>query len=125
LSFNFIKKQPDVALNEDFYRFVQSLGSIVDIKKHTGWTGSFESSWKSLSLISSQENEPNEASNTKKQVNQLNGNDYIVYWSDILSEIAFILPNGQFVRNKDSNSTLNNSNNSSSGGNCESYHQNN
>lgn len=95
---------------------MQSLGSIVDVKKHTGWTGSFETSWKSLSSISSQANESKEASNTKKQINQLNGNDYIVYWSDILNEIAFILPNGQFIRNKDSNLTLNNSNNSSSGG---------
>ena len=61
------------------------------MKNHNGWSGNFETSWRTIKLDSAKENAKQTVST---HINQLNGADNIIYWSDITSEIAFILPNG-------------------------------
>jgi hypothetical protein len=90
-NFFVFSNQNEANLNVDFYLFLHSLGSIVDVKKHHGWTGNFETSWKIVQTTSSLSETSKKP--ISKQINELNGLDYILYWSDITSEIAFILPN--------------------------------
>jgi hypothetical protein len=86
-----LSKQNENSLNAEFFLFLNSLGSIVDVKRHHGWTGNFETSWKIVQPVNSS-NETHKKP-TSMQISELNGLDYILYWSDITSEIAFILPN--------------------------------
>ncbi len=68
---------------------MDTLGRIVDLKEHNGWTGTIDTSWKT---ISTKENRTKQV--IKRKLNQLNGNESVIYWSDISSEIVFILPDG-------------------------------
>lgn len=81
------------------------MGTIVDIKEHSGWTGSLETSWKTVSSIKANLNKDNTIKQPLgKKLNQINGVDNIIYWSDITSEIAFIIPNGAKNTSQTSNS---------------------
>ena len=68
---------------------MESLGRIVDVKEHNGWTGSLETSWRTITI---RNNNPKQV--VKRKLNQLNGNESAIYWSDVSSEIIFILPDG-------------------------------
>ena len=71
-----ILKNTDTLLGESFYAFVHSLGTIIDVKT--------ENKTDTSPKISSD--------NLTKKLNKLNGIDNVVHWSDISSEITFILP---------------------------------
>lgn len=58
----------------------------MEIKRHCGWTGNVETSWKTVSL-SQLHNGP-----TTKTLAQINGDDSIFYWVDLTTEMAFYLP---------------------------------
>lgn len=62
----------DCHLDDNFYLFIQSLGSIIDVS-----------------------NQQNVSTNSDyKKLNKINGLENIIYWSDICNEITFSLPNG-------------------------------
>ena len=63
-------------LDESFYAFVQSIGSIIDV-----------------SAASHKTSEPKES--LLKKINKINGVENIFYWSDITSEIVFFMPSSQ------------------------------
>lgn len=65
---------------------VSRLGSIAEIKRHCGWTGNSETSWK----ISS--NQPKEKVASSKNLSEIDGRDSIFYWVDLTTEMAFFLP---------------------------------
>ena len=69
---------------------MDSLGRIIDVKEHNGWTGYMETSWRTITI---RENNIQKTP-LKRKLNQLNGIESVVYWSDVSSEIIFILPNG-------------------------------
>lgn len=71
-----ILKNTGTLLGESFYAFVHSLGTIIDVKT--------ENKTDTSPKISSD--------NLTKKLNKLNGIDNVVHWSDISSEITFILP---------------------------------
>ena len=71
-----ILKNTDTLLGESFYAFVHSLGTIIDVKT--------ENKTDTSPKIPSD--------NLTKKLNKLNGIDNVVHWSDISSEITFILP---------------------------------
>ena len=72
-----ILKNADTILDESFYAFIHSLGTIIDVKTEN----KNETSPKSPSTT-----------NLTKKLNKLNGIENVVHWSDISSEITFIMP---------------------------------
>ncbi|XP_054710281.1 ral GTPase-activating protein subunit beta-like isoform X3 [Uloborus diversus] len=76
---------PDV--HPHFSEFLRSLGWPVDVKRHAGWTGHISTAWKilpddDLELIPEEET-----------VGIYNGKHKVLYWSDVSSELAFVVPN--------------------------------
>jgi hypothetical protein len=76
------------SLDGNFWNMLQSLGQAVDVEDHSGWTGFINSSWRVRSGA------------TKKtrgdfRVGDMNfnGEKRIIYWADVSSEIAFVVPN--------------------------------
>ena len=80
-----ILKNAESLLDESFYAFIQSLGMIVDVKTENKVaetsTGSPKSSPTSLT----------------RKLSRINGVDNVLHWSDISSEITFIMPSSHAV----------------------------
>lgn len=73
----------NTGLEESFYAFLQSLGSIVEVaSKPEDQPDSFETP-----------DAPKTSKDLLKRLDKINGIDSIFYWADISSEIAFYLPN--------------------------------
>jgi hypothetical protein len=72
----------DCQLDESFYIFIQSLGSIINANNINN------------SNNSSNSTDTNSQMARSRKLNKINGVENIVYWSDVLSEISFIVPNG-------------------------------
>lgn len=76
------------SLNKHFWNMVLGMGWPVDIEEHAGWTGSTNTSWKIRSAnISMPKKELNGAEDMK-----FNGEKRVLYWADVGSEIAFVVP---------------------------------
>ena len=73
----------EAGLDESFYLFLQSLGSVLDVA--TALTPSGTEASRRLS---------SELNGNSKKLNKINGVDNVIYWSDISNEIVFTLPNG-------------------------------
>ncbi len=65
---------------------VSQFGSVVEIRRHCGWTGNIETSWKTVSVSQSYKNP------SSKTLNEIDGDDSILYWVDLTTEMAFYLP---------------------------------
>ncbi len=65
---------------------ISQFGSVVEIKRHCGWTGNIETSWKTVSVTQSNK------SPSSKTLAQIDGDDSILYWVDLTTEMAFYLP---------------------------------
>ncbi|CAF1180737.1 unnamed protein product, partial [Didymodactylos carnosus] len=74
-------------LNSSFLTVVSKLGSVVDVKRHCGWTGNPTTSWKPVNQTAISTNVVR-----SKTLNDLNGDDSILYWVDLTTEMAFYLP---------------------------------
>ncbi|CAF0816396.1 unnamed protein product [Rotaria sp. Silwood1] len=83
-------------LNPAFFNMVSQFGSIVEVKRHCGWTGNAETSWKTVPIVLS-----NMYSKTKTLA-EINGHDSILYWADLTTEIAFYLPHHFSLDNQSS-----------------------
>ena len=81
------KRNADQKIFDKFTSFIQNLGVTVLIENHCGWTGNIRTSWKT-SLIK-QECDKTKPDNVR---NLADGFSNILYWSDAVSEIAFICP---------------------------------
>ncbi|XP_053697912.1 ral GTPase-activating protein subunit beta isoform X2 [Sabethes cyaneus] len=77
-----------------FWNVLYTLGWPVNVEEHAGWTGFINSSWKI----------PKENKNRRKKQSfgssniedlQLNGEKKVLYWADVASEIAIVVPNRQ------------------------------
>lgn len=79
-------------LDQNFWQMLQSLGQAVDVDEHSGWTGFINSSWK----IKNSRNKGRKSDNSKDfriGDQNFNGEKKILYWADVGSEIAFVVPN--------------------------------
>ena len=65
---------------------ISQFGSVVEIEHHWGWTGNIETSWKTVPITSSNK------STKSKTLAEIDGNDSILYWVDLTTEMAFYLP---------------------------------
>lgn len=68
-----------------FASMLQTLGWPVQVSEHSGWTGFAHNSW---SLKGTPEEQ------LKSTANELNynGSQRVLYWADVSSEIAFVVP---------------------------------
>ncbi|CAF2041102.1 unnamed protein product [Rotaria magnacalcarata] len=73
-------------LNPAFLKMVSQFGSVVEVKRHCGWTGNSETSWKTVSSSHSNTNPET------KTICEIDGHDSILYWVDLTTEMAFYLP---------------------------------
>lgn len=75
------------SLDVNFWNMLQSLGQAVDVEDHAGWTGFISSSWRV--------NNSTTKRNRDFRVGDMNfnGDKRIIYWADVSSEIAFVVPN--------------------------------
>lgn len=78
-------------LNKHFWNVLMNLGWPVDIDEHSGWTGFVKNSWKihtdNGANARSESNAANAIDNLK-----FNGEKRVLYWADVSSEIAFVVP---------------------------------
>ncbi|XP_020802561.1 ral GTPase-activating protein subunit beta isoform X5 [Drosophila serrata] len=82
-----------------FASMLQTLGWPVQVAEHSGWTGFVHNSW---SLKGTPEEHVNQAPN---ELNY-NGSQRVIYWADVSSEIAFVVPTAWNLRhNSDTNDT--------------------
>lgn len=72
------------SLDPNFWYILKSLGQAVDVDDHAGWTGFINSSWKVT----------NPKAKRSRDIRDLiyNGEKRIIYWADVSSEIAFVVP---------------------------------
>eukprot|EP00106_Octopus_bimaculoides_P007286 XP_014774728.1 PREDICTED: ral GTPase-activating protein subunit beta-like [Octopus bimaculoides] len=83
------------SVQPQFLEFLQSLGWPVFVQKHAGWTGNLSTSWK---LIHEEDvNEDEIPSNTGGSI--YDGRQQILYWADVSSEVAFVVPSTDTVHN--------------------------
>ncbi|CAF0840966.1 unnamed protein product [Rotaria sordida] len=83
-------------LNPDFLKMVSQFGSVVEVKRHCGWTGNPETSWKTVPLTQSSTN------SKTKTLAEINGHDSILYWMNLTTEMAFYLPHHFSMDNQSS-----------------------
>ncbi|XP_055857652.1 ral GTPase-activating protein subunit beta isoform X4 [Episyrphus balteatus] len=79
------------SLSHNFGKMLLTLGWPVDIQDHCGWTGSVSTSW----ILRNKNEKPREESNDLR----FNGKSSVLYWADVSSEIAFVVPT-EFNRQK-------------------------
>lgn len=65
-----------------------NLGWPVNISKHPGWTGRIETSWN----LPDYEHSKEQKFDTSHGGSLYNGETHMIYWSDVSSEIAFVVP---------------------------------
>lgn len=65
-----------------------NLGWPVNISVHPGWTGCVETSWNLPDYNYSQD----QKFNTPHGGSLYNGETHVIYWADVSSEIAFVVP---------------------------------
>ncbi|XP_059483480.1 ral GTPase-activating protein subunit beta isoform X11 [Neocloeon triangulifer] len=70
-----------------FLLFLNTLGWPVDVYKHPGWTGHVATSWK---LLERPKDLPTEDKNHGGSL--FNGDHQVIYWADVGSELAFVVP---------------------------------
>lgn len=78
---------PESSVDPRFTEMLYSLGWPVDVHQHPGWTGSVFTSWKSCAAERVAADEMSISSPST-----YNGERYVLYWADVSSEIAFIVP---------------------------------
>ena len=80
-----------------FLDFLHSLGKIIDVKKHTGWTGNISSSWKTEEESNGAETDfglPDPGSDHGGCA--YDGSRKAIYWADVSHELVFVVPSGRY-----------------------------
>ncbi|KAL7742458.1 hypothetical protein ACLKA6_019087 [Drosophila palustris] len=98
----------DQSYDSHFANMLQTLGWPVQVSDHCGWTGFLHNSW-SLKGSSAEQRDSNRtqpssstsASTSTSNVSSdmsYNGAQRVLYWADVSSEIAFVVPNAWNMR---------------------------
>lgn len=72
-------------LNGPFGEFLLSLGCVINVSRHVGWTGHISSAWKILD---------EDISPTSEEQLNFDGRKRALYWADVSHEVVFITPSG-------------------------------
>ncbi|XP_067623760.1 ral GTPase-activating protein subunit beta isoform X2 [Eurosta solidaginis] len=83
-------------LDAHFGHMLLTLGWPVDLEEHSGWTGFINTSW-SLKNATQREAEKQTNNRFPQSTNinndlRFNGESKVLYWADVSSEIAFVVP---------------------------------
>lgn len=76
-----------------FWNVLYTLGWPVNVEEHAGWTGFINSSWKIPKECKDQRKQPSNLNAYNYNDFQLNGEKKVLYWADVASEIAIVVPN--------------------------------
>ncbi|XP_017094711.2 ral GTPase-activating protein subunit beta isoform X7 [Drosophila bipectinata] len=96
---NLTEEQQSPGLDPHFATMLQTLGWPVQVADHSGWTGFAHNSW---SLKGTPEEQLRTGSVSNDPLN-FNGSQKVLYWADVCSEIAFVVPTAWNLRhNSDS-----------------------
>lgn len=89
-----------------------SLGWPVSVSRHSGWTGNMKTSWKRVNSIINDDSGVPVSYAQQLEAAQggaiYNGEQQVLYWSDVISEMAFVVPTVESKRHDDA-SVWNNS----------------
>ncbi|XP_053677256.1 ral GTPase-activating protein subunit beta isoform X2 [Anopheles nili] len=80
------------SIDPHFWKMLYTIGWPVIIQEHAGWTGFIGSSWK-IPRDSNSCPQQSYAKNDASEEWQLNGENKVLYWADVSSEIAIVVPN--------------------------------
>ncbi|XP_062549212.1 ral GTPase-activating protein subunit beta isoform X7 [Armigeres subalbatus] len=75
-----------------FWNVLYTLGWPVNVEEHAGWTGFINSSWK-IPKENKEQRKSNAFNSSNIEDLQLNGEKKVLYWADVASEIAIVVPN--------------------------------
>ncbi|XP_033225547.1 ral GTPase-activating protein subunit beta isoform X3 [Belonocnema kinseyi] len=90
------QKNPEVILSNvlhesnvsrNFMEFLSSLGWPVSVNSHAGWTGHLSTSWEVMTELIVPQPTQNDHGGSL-----YDGNTHVLYWADVSSEIAFVVP---------------------------------
>uniref|UniRef100_A0AAG5CVD2 Ral GTPase-activating protein subunit alpha/beta N-terminal domain-containing protein n=1 Tax=Anopheles atroparvus TaxID=41427 RepID=A0AAG5CVD2_ANOAO len=81
------------SIDRHFWKMLYTIGCPVTVQEHAGWTGFIGTSWKIPRDTASRNNEPLSKGNGAPEEWQLNGEKRVLYWADISSEMAIVVPN--------------------------------
>ena len=70
---------------------MNSLGWPVSVASHAGWSGHVRTSWHSSSA-SNGGSKNNDNANLEHGGSLYNGQSHVLYWADVSSEVAFVVP---------------------------------
>lgn len=77
------------SLDTNFWQMLQTFGKAVDIDEHCGWSGFINTSWRINNSSASKKTR----SDFRYGDMNYNGEKRVIYWADVSSEIAFVVPN--------------------------------
>ncbi|EZA51427.1 Ral GTPase-activating protein subunit beta [Ooceraea biroi] len=80
-------------VSPNFLEFLSSLGWPVSISTHAGWTGHVSTSWR----VTAQMNVSQCAAHSNHGGALYNGDTHVLYWADVSSEIAFVVPTQSYL----------------------------
>ncbi|XP_032672043.1 ral GTPase-activating protein subunit beta isoform X1 [Odontomachus brunneus] len=79
-------------VSPNFLEFLSSLGWAVSVSAHAGWTGHVSTSWRATAQV----NVPQPAHSNHGGA-LYNGDTHVLYWADVSSEIAFVVPTQSYL----------------------------
>ncbi|XP_012219325.1 ral GTPase-activating protein subunit beta isoform X2 [Linepithema humile] len=79
-------------VSPNFLEFLSSLGWPVSVSVHAGWTGHVSTSWRATAQV----NVPQPAHSNHGGA-LYNGDTHVMYWADVSSEIAFVVPTQSYL----------------------------
>ncbi|XP_032454306.1 ral GTPase-activating protein subunit beta isoform X8 [Nasonia vitripennis] len=81
-------------VSSNFLEFLNSLGWQVSVTSHAGWTGHVQTSWRSTSTssVSANAHVVQPADEEEHGGALYNGSRHVLYWADVSSEVAFVVP---------------------------------
>ncbi|XP_025157672.1 ral GTPase-activating protein subunit beta [Harpegnathos saltator] len=79
-------------VSPNFMEFLSSLGWPVSVSAHAGWTGHVSTSWRATAQM----NVPQPAHSNHGGA-LYNGDTHVLYWADVSSEIAFVVPTQSYL----------------------------
>ncbi|XP_050078948.1 ral GTPase-activating protein subunit beta isoform X3 [Anopheles maculipalpis] len=82
------------SIDAHFWRMLYTIGWPVTVQEHAGWTGFIGNSWKIPREHKSCPQQNDEQKNDRSPEEwQLNGEKTVLYWADVSSEMAIVVPN--------------------------------
>ncbi|XP_038108361.1 ral GTPase-activating protein subunit beta isoform X4 [Culex quinquefasciatus] len=80
------------SIDVHFWNVLYTLGWPVNVEEHAGWTGFVNTSWK-IPKESKTRRKSQSFNSSNIEDLQLNGDKKVLYWADVASEIAIVVPN--------------------------------